>query len=153
MVAQDVVIKDGQQNLHLKAGDKVILATSKAHLDPVQFPSPFTIDPYRKIDQYIILGAGTHFCFGARLFEAQMLQTVKSVFKLKNLRRAPGPCGKLSPIITDIAGLEGKTYLDEANRELPAPQFLHVIVCLLSLCIALHRLLSDPYAWLQYDKM
>jgi cytochrome P450 len=49
--------------------------------------------PHRPLSAYTFLGHGLHFCFGARLVGASLAATLREVFKLKNIRRAPGKQG------------------------------------------------------------
>ncbi|KAI5476094.1 linoleate diol synthase [Pseudohyphozyma bogoriensis] len=126
VAAKDVSVQDGAETVDLKAGDRVLIGISKAHLDPVAFPEPEKIDPYRPASAYILLGTGMHFCFGDRLTEAALLASIKTIFSLPNLRRGPGKSGQLNPLVQDLAGLDAKVYLDQNCRLSPAPVSLHV---------------------------
>lgn len=65
VAAKDVVIDDGPRGqIHVKAGERLIIATSHAHLDENVFPEPHKLDPKRDPKLYILLGHGIHFCFG-----------------------------------------------------------------------------------------
>ena len=65
------------------------------------------MDPTRPASAYIFLGHGMHYCFGARLTDTGILATMKTIFKLKNLRRAPGRAGNFVRITEAFAqGLE-----------------------------------------------
>ncbi|KAL8276909.1 hypothetical protein RQP46_010737 [Phenoliferia psychrophenolica] len=124
----DMTIQDGDRTLHFKAGDKLVIGISKAHMDPVAFPGPEKLNPTRPKSDYILLGHGMHYCFGARLTETGLLATIKTIFKLKNLRRAPGRAGSFIRISENFAqGLETHLYLDQNSGETPAPVSLHVL--------------------------
>lgn len=97
--------------------------------DPAAFPNPTAIDPERAESAYILLGLGLHYCFGARLTWSAILATVKTIFKLKNLRRDPGRGGQFSRVTQTFAdGLESHLYLDQSSAETPAPVNLHILV-------------------------
>ncbi|MFL5296109.1 MAG: cytochrome P450 [Phenylobacterium sp.] len=48
----------------VRAGDKVILWTEAAQLDPDAFPEPFRLDPTRPFGSYLHTGQGLHPCAG-----------------------------------------------------------------------------------------
>lgn len=128
VAAQDITIKDGQRGpIRIKANQTVLIATSRASMDPVAFPRPEILDPNRPISSYILLGHGLHFCFGARLVAPALVSTLKEVFRLKNLRRAPGRAGQFSTLSHQVAGVNMRVYLDADSRESPIPTTLTLI--------------------------
>ncbi|CAD6928997.1 unnamed protein product [Tilletia controversa] len=121
-VAKDVVIKDGDREVFVKAGNRLIIGTSKAHLDPKAFPDPEKLNPHRPRKDYILLGAGMHFCWGARLVGPAIAGMLKEIFKLPNVRRAPGRPGSFVRVTEDVAeGITTSLYLDTFCRESPLP--------------------------------
>lgn len=125
IATKDVTIDDGPRGpVHIKAGHTVLIATSKAAMDPVAFPNPEMLDPNRPVSNYTLLGHGLHFCFGARLVGSSLAATLKEVFKLKNLRRAPGPQGHLTVLHHELAEVNMSIYLDDHAKETPIPQTL-----------------------------
>lgn len=128
VAAQDITIKDGQRGpIHIKANQTVLVATSRAAMDPVAFPHPELIDPHRPISSYILLGHGLHFCFGARLVAPSLVSTLREVFRLPNLRRAPGKQGNFSTLEHQVAGVNMRVYLDSNAKETPIPTSLTLI--------------------------
>ena len=123
-VAKDTVIQDGERSVRVKAGNLVLIATSRANMDPIAFPNPEKLDPHRPRRSYITLGHGLHFCFGARLVGASLAATLKEVFKLKNLRRSPGRAGHFSTVEHQVAGVQMRLYLDANAKESPIPTTL-----------------------------
>jgi len=120
--AKDVTIKDGDREVFVKAGNRLIIGTSKAHLDPKAFPDPHKLNPRRPRKDYILLGAGLHFCFGARLVGPSIAGMIKEIFKLPNIRRAAGRPGSFVRVTEDIAdGVSTHLYLDTFCRESPIP--------------------------------
>jgi cytochrome P450 len=125
VATKDVTIDDGPRGpVHIKAGHTVLIATSKAAMDPVAFTNPEKLDPTRPVSSYTLLGHGLHFCFGARLVGCSLAATLKEVFKLKNLRRAPGAQGHLTVLYHELAGVNMSVYLDDHAKETPIPQTL-----------------------------
>lgn len=128
VAAQDITIKDGQRGpIRIKANQTVLIATSRASMDPVAFPHPEILDPNRPLSSYILLGHGLHFCFGARLVAPALVSTLKEVFRLKNLRRAPGRAGNFSTLSHQVAGVNMRVYLDASSQESPIPTTLTLI--------------------------
>ncbi|KAK5095837.1 hypothetical protein LTS08_007974 [Lithohypha guttulata] len=128
VAAQDITITDGQRGpIRIKANQTVLIATSRAAMDPVAYPNPELIDPHRPISSYILLGHGLHYCFRARLVAPSLVPTLKEVFKLKNLRRAPGRQGEFTTLEHHVAGVNMRVYLDASARESPIPTTLTLI--------------------------
>jgi cytochrome P450 len=125
VATKDVTIDDGPRGpINIKAGHTILVATSKASLDPAAFPNPEKLDPNRPRSSYTLLGAGLHYCFGARLVGSSLAATLKEVFKLKNLRRGPGPQGQFTVIYRELAGVDVRVYLDDHANESPVPRSL-----------------------------
>ncbi|KPI39432.1 Psi-producing oxygenase A [Cyphellophora attinorum] len=128
VATRDVVLQDGQRgSIRIKADQTVLIATSRAAMDPAAFPRPELLDPHRPISSYILLGHGLHFCFGARLVAPALVSTLKEVFRLRNLRRATGRQGNFSTLMHHVAGVNMRVYLDEQSRESPIPTTLTLI--------------------------
>jgi hypothetical protein len=125
VAAHDVTIVDGARGpVHIRAGQTVLIATSKAAMDPAAFPEPEKLNPHRPFKDYTLLGHGLHYCFGARLVGSSLSATLREVFKLKNLRRAPGKQGRFAMTEHDVAGIKMRHYLDASSRESPIPTSL-----------------------------
>jgi cytochrome P450 len=125
VAAKDITFIDGARGpISIKAGYTVLIATSVAAMDPVQFPNPEKLNPHRPFKDYILLGNGMHYCFGARLVGCSLAATLKEVFKLKNVRRANGRQGHFSRVEEEFAGVRMKKYLDANANESPIPTTL-----------------------------
>ncbi|KAK4998994.1 hypothetical protein LTR66_001873 [Elasticomyces elasticus] len=125
VAANDITIMDGARGpVHIKAHQTVLVATSKAAMDPVAFPDPQKLDPHRPFSAYTLLGHGLHYCFGAKLVGCSLAATLREVFKLKNLRRASGSLGRFSTVEHEIAGVRMRHYLDANAKESPIPTTL-----------------------------
>jgi hypothetical protein len=127
VATRDIIVNDGVRGpVSIKKGHTILVATSKAAMDPVAFPNPEILDPLRPFKEYTLLGHGLHFCFGARLVGPSLAATLREVFKLPNVRRAPGKQGRF--IITEhkLAGITMRHYLDSSSKESPIPTSLRL---------------------------
>ncbi|KAK6220734.1 hypothetical protein LQW54_001925 [Pestalotiopsis sp. IQ-011] len=125
VATRDTVVNDGARGpVTVKAGHTVLIATSKAAMDSAQYPEPEKLNPHRPFKDYILLGHGLHFCFGARLVTPALAATLREVFRLKNVRRAPGKLGRFTIVEHDLAGIKMRHYLDSSSKESPIPTSL-----------------------------
>jgi len=125
VAARDFTVQDGVRGpIHIKANQTILLATSKASMDPIQFPNPEKLDPHRPLKDHIFFGEGMHYCLGSRLVGCSLAATLKEVFKLKNVRRAPGRQGHFSVVEEEFAGVKARKYLDANAGETPFPTTL-----------------------------
>ncbi|OQU97287.1 hypothetical protein CLAIMM_03240 [Cladophialophora immunda] len=88
---------DGKQ-VSVKPGDKVFCGFVKAARDPAIFPNPNEVRLDRPLDSYIHYGIGEHACLGKDASMVALTAMLRTVGKLENLRRAPGPQGQLKKI-------------------------------------------------------
>ncbi|CAD6909860.1 unnamed protein product, partial [Tilletia caries] len=122
---RDLIIKDGDRDVHIKAGQRLVIGTSQAHLDPKAFPDPEKLNPHRPLKDYILFGKGLDFCFGDRPLGFAMAAMLKEIFKLPNLRRTPGRQGSFVQVSESVAdGIMSHLFLDSHSRELPLPTSL-----------------------------
>ncbi|KAH9860809.1 hypothetical protein J1614_012142 [Plenodomus biglobosus] len=127
IATRDVTVNDGVRGpVSVKKGRTILVATSIAAMDPVAFPNPEILDPHRSFKDYTLLGHGLHFCFGARLVGPSLAATLREVFKLKNVRRAPGKQGRFTTTEHKLAGITMRHYLDANAKESPIPTSLRL---------------------------
>ncbi|CAI6334735.1 unnamed protein product [Periconia digitata] len=125
IATRDITIDDGVRGpVFVPAGHTILIATSRAAMDPLAFPEPDKLNPHRPFKDYILLGHGLHFCFGARLVGCSLAATLREVFKLKNVRRAPGKQGRFTITEHEVAGVKMRHYLDSNAKESPIPTSL-----------------------------
>jgi cytochrome P450 len=125
VATRDVTIVDGTRGpVSIKAGQTILISTSKAAMDPVAFPEPEKLNPHRPFENYTLLGHGLHFCFGARVVGCSLAATLKEVFQLKNLRRKEGRLGQFAVVEREVAGIKLRYYLDSSSKESPIPTSL-----------------------------
>ena len=127
VASKDMTVTDGTRGpVHIKSHQTVLVATSKAAMDPVAFPNPEKLDPHRPLTDYTLLGHGLHYCFGARMVGPALAATLKEVFKLKNVRRTVGSRGRFVTVEHDVAGVKMRIYLDANAAESPIPTSLNI---------------------------
>ncbi|MCZ6860455.1 MAG: cytochrome P450 [Alphaproteobacteria bacterium] len=76
-------------------GSFVIAAVWSAMFDADILDNPDQFVPGRPNDNYLLFGAGRHACFGKYINRVQIPAICKSVLRLNDLRRAPGPEGHI----------------------------------------------------------
>jgi len=124
VAVQDVTVNDGTHGpVHVKAGNTVLLGTSKAAMDSVAFPEPEKLNPARAAEDFALLGYGS---IDAKIIGPALAATLREVFKLKNVRLAGGRLGHLTVIKIPVAGVELKKYLDASSRETALPVTLSI---------------------------
>src|SRR6266576_4260204 len=112
-------------------------------MQPAQFPEPLEIDPRRQRTSYRILGneffSGPIAAFGEQI----IVEVLKVILKLRNLRRAEGDLGRLAGFRTLVHETEMKVYLmpDGSTSCWPGPLHLVVSASLLLVVETLTRLL------------
>jgi linoleate 10R-lipoxygenase len=91
-------LDDGGRKVDVKPGDKVFVSFVGAARDKKIFPSPNEVRIDRPIESYIHYGIGAHTCLGKEASMVALTAMLRTVGKLENLRRAPGPQGELKKI-------------------------------------------------------
>ena len=80
----------------IAAGTRILASTQSAMFDGRRIKCPRKFDPGRAGDEYLIFGYGQHWCLGLYIASAQITQTFKALLRQRNLRRTPGPSGRLT---------------------------------------------------------
>jgi cytochrome P450 len=94
--AEDSVIASGTSRAKtIKKGTKMLVSTHSAMFDPRVVERPKQFMPGRLSSENLTFGYGLHWCIGAPLAEAQIVQTLKPLLMRRNIKRAPGKAGKL----------------------------------------------------------
>ncbi|KAF8600486.1 heme peroxidase [Ceratobasidium sp. AG-I] len=120
-VMKSVTLQDGETTLNLNAHDRLFVSLANSNLDPDIFEHPHQVNPERPRESYNLFGHGMHKCMGDQFTEKTMPAVIRSVFKLKNLRRAPGESGKLRCFTQDLHGTTQKMYLSAKGMVTPWP--------------------------------
>ncbi|KAG9091000.1 hypothetical protein FRC06_000785 [Ceratobasidium sp. 370] len=120
-VTKQVTLQDGENTLRLDEHDRLFVSLANSGLDPKAFPDPQKVDPDRPGDSYNLFGFGMHRCMGAQFTEQTMPAILRSIFKLKNVRRAPGASGKLQCFKQNLHGTQQTMYLSSKGTVTPWP--------------------------------
>jgi len=128
-VAVDSVIPQGPDlpPMQVKAGDRLWASFKNAHRNPSEFPSPTAVDPTRPLTSYNLNGTGFHGCPGVAYAEQTITETLKVIFRLKNVRRAAGDSGKLAGFKTTINETETNVYLTPYGVTSPWPGSMYLV--------------------------
>jgi cytochrome P450 len=94
----------------------------------LDFPDPKTVNPRRPPASYNLNGAGFHNCPGTAYAQVTIVEIVKAVFQLKNVRRAPGDAGKLHRITEIINETETDFYIQRNGSVSAWPGSMHIVV-------------------------
>ncbi|GAA5921037.1 hypothetical protein JCM1841_005069 [Sporobolomyces salmonicolor] len=122
----DATIQDGDTTISIKKGDKVFPSMLSAGMDPSVFPNPDKFEA-RDPSLYRLFGFGMHGCLGARIVNISMVQMIKQVFKLPNVRRAPGKAGQLQRFHQEVGGTSCPVYLSANSTIWPLPVSLSIV--------------------------
>ncbi|KAG2418203.1 hypothetical protein HFD88_001304 [Aspergillus terreus] len=115
----NAVLEERGRRVHLTPGSKVLLNIVEASRDPDVFPDPDEVRLDRPMSAYLHYGEGPHMCLGREASKIALTAMMRTVGRLPNLRRAPGPQGELKK----VPGPNGcYSYLDEDETRLtPLP--------------------------------
>lgn len=94
----ETTIRDGNRQVRVKPGDKVFVSFVNANREEEFFPEPNTVRIDRPLENYIHYGVGPHSCLGGEASRVALTAMLKTVGRLENIRRAPGPAGELKKI-------------------------------------------------------
>ncbi|CAE7179209.1 unnamed protein product [Rhizoctonia solani] len=120
-VTTEVTLQDGKESLHLTPHNRLFVSLANSNLDPEAFPDPHSVNPDRPREHYNLFGYGMHKCMGDQFTERTMPAVIKSIFKLKNVRRAPGESGKLRSFTQDLHGTKQTMFLSATGLVTPWP--------------------------------
>ncbi|KAI1331626.1 linoleate diol synthase [Xylariaceae sp. FL0255] len=98
--ADDVIPGDDGRSTPIKAKDRVYLSFAGASADANNFPNPSEVNPKRPLTSYITFAVGPYAANQASkdAVNSALVEMFRAAFRLKNLRRAPGPQGELKRV-------------------------------------------------------
>ncbi|GAA5912247.1 hypothetical protein JCM6882_005206 [Rhodosporidiobolus microsporus] len=124
---EDTVIQDGpDRKVEIKKGDKVFPSMLKAGRDPLVFPNPDKVEK-REANLYRLFGHGAHTCLGAPIVDISLVEMIKQIFRLPNVRRAPGKAGQLVRFHQDVGETPCPVYLSANATPWPLPVSLSIV--------------------------
>ncbi|PLB54999.1 heme peroxidase [Aspergillus steynii IBT 23096] len=98
VAASPAVVEDNGEKVSLKAGQHILCNLVSASKDPVSFPEPAKVRLDRDMNLYAHFGFGAHQCLGIGLCKLALTTMLKVIGRLDNLRRAPGPQGRIQKL-------------------------------------------------------
>ncbi|KAJ7208882.1 heme peroxidase [Mycena pura] len=128
MVDASIPQGGGLPDVEVKAGDRIWASLRNADLNPADFPNPTSVDPSRPASAYNLNGTGFHLCPGVALAVQTIAEVLKVVFKLKNVRRAPGNDGTMLGFKTIVNETETNVYLTPYGTTSPWPGSMNLVV-------------------------
>jgi cytochrome P450 len=103
-VAHATSIVENGTTTALQPGDTVFVNLREASHDPAAFPNPDDVDISRPLDSYVHLGYGPHQCLGLPMARITLTTMLREVARLKNLRPAAGPQGRIHKVEKKMTG-------------------------------------------------
>jgi len=126
------------------------LADISNSCQPSEFPDPTAVNPHRPVSSYNLNGLGFHLCPGATYAVRTIAEIVKVIFKLKNIRRAPGDAGNLARFTETVHETETDFFVQRDGSVSPWPGSMYIVVSSISQWFYV----KEPWCWLrkiQYD--
>ena len=92
-----ILAPDTPRATPIAKGRLILVALCSAMMDEQAIPKPLELRLNRNLppDDDLLFGSGWHDCFGKYIAEVQIVEMLRGLLTLDNLRRAPGPPGKL----------------------------------------------------------
>ncbi|KAI1185120.1 linoleate diol synthase [Nemania serpens] len=121
----DVIPEDDGSEIPVKAKDRIFVSFAAASQDAQNFPDPEQVNPRRALDTYVTYQLGPHTCLAYNTCQVALTEMFRSVFRLKNLRRAPGAQGELKR----VRGSEGYDVYMREDRGAYYPFPSTMLIC------------------------
>ncbi|KAI0789558.1 heme peroxidase [Abortiporus biennis] len=125
--ADTIELGSGKEPVTVQPGDIVFNSYRNAHQNPEEFPNPSKIDPTRPAASYNTQGAGFHNCPGTDFTQRVIVEIMKIVFSLKNVRRADGTAGRMESFMVNQLNTDNKMYIDNQGFVSPFPSSLTIV--------------------------
>ncbi|GJJ14559.1 hypothetical protein Clacol_008824 [Clathrus columnatus] len=127
VVGDTVPLGSGKSPINVTPGDIIFTSFRNAHLNPMDFPDPQTVNPQRPKDNYQLQGAGFHDCPGFSFSQQTIPEILKIVFKLPNVRRAPDNTGYMANFMLNQFGTDNKMYISNTGNVTPWPGSMTIL--------------------------
>ncbi|KAG6890061.1 hypothetical protein C0992_003159 [Termitomyces sp. T32_za158] len=127
--AEDAIIDQGPgyPPLEVKAGDRIWASLRNAYLNPVDFPEPTKVIPTRQAASYYLDGTVFRHCPDEASVHKTIVEIVKVVFSLKNVRRAPGDAGDLHRLSEILHKTEVDSFVQRNGTIGPWPGSMYIV--------------------------
>ncbi|RFU30727.1 hypothetical protein B7463_g5603, partial [Scytalidium lignicola] len=100
-----LTIQDGETSVSIPVGRRILVNITRASLDPTAFPDPLSVRLDRPMEDYLVYGIGPHQCAGMDASKTSMTTMFKTIFGLKNLRKATSSYGENPGDLKKIRGI------------------------------------------------
>jgi cytochrome P450 len=90
-----VLEQGGYDEVRIPKGASVLASTQAAMFDARRVRHPAVFDPGRPDEDYMVFGAGQHWCLGAYIAIAQITQTLKPLLLREGVARVAGKRGRM----------------------------------------------------------
>ncbi|GJJ14696.1 hypothetical protein Clacol_008963 [Clathrus columnatus] len=116
------------QEKQIASNGRVYLNLAKAYKNENMFGNPYSVTPQRVLSDKVLslFVPGAHSSLNEEFSEKTMAQTLRAIFNKKNLRRGPGPSGKLARFTEETFGAQQTLYLDMKGQVTMWPQTMVV---------------------------
>ena len=98
LATKDMTVDENGRQVEVRKGDKVFTSFASANREEEYFPESDKVRLDRPLDTYMHYGKGPHACLGGEASRVALTAMLRTVGRLDNLRRAPGPAGQLKKI-------------------------------------------------------
>ncbi|KAF7300861.1 Heme peroxidase [Mycena kentingensis (nom. inval.)] len=119
-----LIASEDKLSTQVSAGDRVWLSLANAFVNPADFPNPTTVDIDRPP---ISLGGREALTTAQHVTELTILEVVKAVFELPNVRRAAGDAGQLTGFTQVVNGTPTSMYLSPYGTVSRWPGSMNVV--------------------------
>ncbi|KAI0071441.1 heme peroxidase [Panus rudis PR-1116 ss-1] len=124
VVAPDTIPLGDGRSVGVQPGDMIVNSFRNAQSNPKDFPNPTQVNPSRPAQSYINHGTRFHLCAGHNLTIPELMRVI---FKLKNIRRAPGPAGKMASFMSPAYGTDNRMYISDTGNVTPWHSSLTIV--------------------------
>ncbi|KAL4246560.1 hypothetical protein ABKN59_008750 [Abortiporus biennis] len=118
-----IPLGNGRQPISVQPGDIIVNDFRDANQNPDDFPNPSLVNPRYPASKYLNQGAGFHKCPASDFSQKVIVEIMKLVFSLKNIRRATGTQGYMESFMVD----GNKMYIDNTGFVSPWPSSLTIV--------------------------
>ena len=98
LAAEDLTLEENGKTVRVKKGEKIFTSFTQANRDEAYFPEPSQVRLDRPLDSYVQIGTGPAAALGREASQVALSAMLRTVGRLDNLRRAPGPAGQLKKV-------------------------------------------------------
>lgn len=114
---ENTTVRDGENAVKIKKGEKVLLATSLANMSPDAFPNPTRLGPFVDRTEDGLQGVTSQ----SPILLSAIVTMLKEIFKLPNIRAAKGISGTVVGVSDSIGDVQLRKYIGSHSKEVQGP--------------------------------